>query len=177
MNYIIFDLEATCWENDRTKQNEIIEIGAIKINDKLEVVGEFQTFIKPKLNPTLSSFCKELTSIKQTDIDNAPMFEDAIKKFKNWIGQDYWLCSWGFYDKNQLESDCELHRLPIDWIHNHISIKHQHGSMIGRKKGVGMKKALQMLNIELKGTHHRGIDDARNIGKIFVRVFDRLKFE
>ena len=36
MNYIIFDLEATCWEHDRNRINEIIEIGAVKLNERLE---------------------------------------------------------------------------------------------------------------------------------------------
>lgn len=96
MNYIIFDLEATCWENDRTKQNEIIEIGAVKLNENLAVIGEFQTFIKPKLNPILSDFCKKLTSISQEEVDQAPSFGKAISHFQNWIGSEYHLCSWGF---------------------------------------------------------------------------------
>ena len=33
MNYIILDLEATCWKDrNENKQNEIIEIGALKID-------------------------------------------------------------------------------------------------------------------------------------------------
>ncbi|MED1798398.1 3'-5' exonuclease [Brevibacillus porteri] len=176
MSYIILDLEATCWENDRTKQNEIIEIGAVKLDENLNVVGEFQTFIKPKLNPVLSDFCKSLTSIKQEEVDNAPSFGKAISNFKNWIGNDYYLCSWGFYDKKQFKMDCELHKTPTNWIRNHISIKHQHGKMIGTERGVGMEKALKMLNIPLDGTHHRGIDDARNIAKIFIKIFDKLEF-
>ncbi|MFP3387866.1 exonuclease domain-containing protein [Brevibacillus sp. SIMBA_040] len=176
MNYIIFDLEATCWENDRKRQNEIIEIGAVKLDKKLKIVGEFQTFIKPLRNPVLSDFCKNLTSISQADVDNAPSFGNAIDDFKNWIGNDYWLCSWGFYDKNQLKMDCELHNKPTHWLSNHISIKHQHGKMIERERGVGMERALNMLKIPLDGTHHRGIDDARNISKIFVKIFDKLEF-
>ncbi|MFB0845075.1 exonuclease domain-containing protein [Paenibacillus oleatilyticus] len=177
MNYIVFDLEATCWENDRTKQNEIIEIGAVKINDKLEFVDEFQMFIKPILNPWLSDFCKKLTSITQEDVNQAEYFPQAIQQFQEWIGkEDYILCSWGFYDKSQLTKDCELNRLDTDWLANHISIKHQHGKMIGKERGVGMEKALDLLKMPLEGTHHRGIDDARNIARIFVRIFDKLEF-
>ncbi|MFC5403118.1 exonuclease domain-containing protein [Cohnella soli] len=177
MNFIIFDLEATCWENDRTKPNEIIEIGAVKINDKLEMIDEFQSFIKPELNPILSDFCKKLTSINQADVDQAESFPQVAHNFKSWIGDDnYWLCSWGFYDKSQLKKDCELHNIKTDWLRKHISIKHQHGKSIGVDKGVGMERVLQMLNIPLIGTHHRGIDDARNIAKIFVEIFDILEF-
>ncbi|NOU98724.1 3'-5' exonuclease [Paenibacillus planticolens] len=178
MNYIIFDLEATCWENDRTKQNEIIEIGAVKMNTKLEFVDEFQTFIKPKVHPWLSDFCKELTSITQENVNAAPYFPQAIGKFQEWIGkEDYFLCSWGFYDKSQLKKDCELNRVRQEWIKNHISIKHQHGKMIGNERGVGMERALHMLKLQLDGTHHRGIDDARNIAKIFIKIFDKLELQ
>ncbi|WP_334073548.1 MULTISPECIES: 3'-5' exonuclease [Paenibacillus] len=178
MNYIIFDLEATCWENERSKPNEIIEIGAVKLNEELEMVSEFQTFIKPKLHPQLSDFCKKLTSITQEDVNAAPGFEQAIFKFREWIGKSepYYLCSWGFYDKSQLKKDCELHRIDTEWLQKHISIKHQHGKMIGLEKGIGMQRALKMFNLPLDGTYHRGIDDAKNISKIFVRIFDQLTF-
>ena len=72
MNYIIVDLEATCWENRSDGKNEIIEIGAVKVNDDQEIVSEYQQFVKPLKNPILSEFCKELTSIQQTDVENAP---------------------------------------------------------------------------------------------------------
>lgn len=180
MKYIIFDLEATCWENDKKKQSEIIEIGAVKINDKLQIEEEFQIFVKPKLNPVLSDFCKKLTTIKQSDVDRARDFGGAVYDFIKWIDEkndDYFLCSWGFYDKKQLKSDCELHQIGTKWIKNHMSIKHQHGKIINVEKGVGMSDALKLLNIELEGTHHRGIDDAKNIAKIFIKIFDKLTFE
>ncbi|MFD0588005.1 exonuclease domain-containing protein [Paenibacillus sp. GCM10027627] len=178
MNYIVFDLEATCWENDRSKPNEIIEIGALKINDSLEIVDEFQTFIKPTLNPALSDFCKKLTSITQSDTDKAPSFPQACNEFRNWIGEgSYFLCSWGFYDKSQLKKDCALHEIGSEWLKHHISIKHQHGKIIGNERGIGMNQALRLLGLPLEGTHHRGIDDAKNIAKIFIQIFDKLKFQ
>ena len=39
-----------------------------------------------------------------------------------------------------------------------------------------MKKALNILNLNLKGTHHRGIDDALNIAEIFKHCFGEWKF-
>ena len=36
----------------------------------------------------------------------------------------------------------------------------------GLKKKVGMNGALEILQIPLEGTHHRGVDDAKNIAKI-----------
>jgi 3'-5' exoribonuclease 1 len=63
MNYIIFDLEATCWEGWDKSRNETIEIGAVKISDEREIISEFSSFIKPLKHFILSDFCKSLTSI------------------------------------------------------------------------------------------------------------------
>ncbi|RPK19982.1 3'-5' exonuclease [Paenibacillus xylanexedens] len=188
MNYIIFDLEATCGKEIPDGESEIIEIGAVKLNDKLEIVDEFQSFIRPVLHPQITYFCEELTSITQADVNNAPSFEDAYHEFIRWCGviesptgpiknAPFTLCSWGYYDKKMLKTDCNRWGVPHNEFTNHISVKHQHGPLIGIKHGVGMASALQKLGIPLDGTHHRGIDDARNIAKIFVNIFPNLKFD
>ena len=40
-----------------------------------------------------------------------------------------------------------------------------------------MVKALNHENMSIEGTHHRGIDDARKISKIFVKYFDNFNFD
>jgi 3'-5' exoribonuclease 1 len=175
MKYIIVDLEATCWENkNEPKQNEIIEIGAVCINENKEIESEFCAFVKPILHPTLSDFCKKLTTIKQSDVDIALHFDKVVVAFKNWIGtEEYVLCSWGFYDKTQLTSDCKLHQLNTSWLNKHISIKHQHAFLKNLTKPMGMAGALSLEGLKLTGIHHRGIDDARNIAKVFLKYFEK----
>ena len=180
MNYIILDLEATCWKTrPPNHKNETIEIGAVAIDENKNILGEFNEMIKPLVHPVLSDFCKELTSINQEMIDKADTYPIVLERFQEWIqsfGEEYYLCSWGFYDKNQFKLDCELHGLPTDWLKQHMSIKHQHGKVRGLKRNMGMKGALKFEGFELDGTHHRGIDDARNIAKIFLKCFDKWKF-
>lgn len=56
-------------------QMETIEIGLVLIDlETLEVVDEFQRFVRPQINPILTDFCKELTSIHQTDVDSAATY-------------------------------------------------------------------------------------------------------
>ncbi|OJJ20044.1 3'-5' exonuclease [marine bacterium AO1-C] len=170
MNYIILDLEATCWEDKSTRmQNEIIEIGAVKLDEQGHQIDEFCEFIKPKLNQQLSEFCKKLTTITQTDIDRADTYDVVVEAFKDWIDIDepYLLCSWGVYDKKQFEKDCNLYGLDTDWLYYHISLKHQYADIKGLERPIGMGGALRKEGLKLEGTHHRGIDDARNIAKIF----------
>jgi inhibitor of KinA sporulation pathway (predicted exonuclease) len=112
MNYVIVDLEATCWEGRDNSKNEIIEIGAVLVSGQRRILSEFEGFVKPLMHPVLSSFCKTLTSIRQDQVDQAPYFYEAVASFRQWIeefGAEYVLCSWGYYNKLQFEQDCRLH--------------------------------------------------------------------
>ncbi|MBL6448482.1 exonuclease domain-containing protein [Fulvivirga sp. 29W222] len=178
MNYIIFDLESTCWKEKSGRIREIIEIGAVKVDSDRSIISEFNTFIKPVINPRLSAFCQELTSISQDDIDQAEMFPQVISDFQTWVDLEipYVLCSWGFYDRTQLKADCSLHDVNALWVDSHISLKHQFAEMKKLKRPIGMKAALTHEEIKFSGTHHRGIDDARNITQIFLKNFEQWKY-
>ncbi len=97
------------------KNNGELEIGAVKLDEKMNQMDTFQTFIKPTKNPILSDFCKNLTSISQDDVDQAPYFAEAMCNFENWISSNLCdspiLISWGYYDKNQLLSECKVNLL------------------------------------------------------------------
>ena len=161
---VIFDLEATC--DDKTQvlhfDNETIEIGAVKIVEGL-IVGGFQTFICPR-DTEITAFCTGLTSITKEDVENAPYFEEAITEFSQFIGNAS-ILSWGNYDKKQLPE-------PI-WIDRHINLKDEFASLMGVRR-CGMKRALGHCDIPLEGTHHRGIDDAKNIASIYLYVMARF---
>lgn len=180
MIYIIVDLEATCWEKRENRSNEIIEIGAVCINKDGLISDEFDIFVKPVEHPVLSDFCTQLTSITQTMVNDAPGFPEALADFQGWIQgclenedeQKYMLCSWGHYDRVQFKNDCVLHNLDTNWLIPHISLKHQYAELKNLRRPIGMKKALKQESIPLDGTHHRGIDDAKNIASIFLTYFD-----
>jgi len=176
-NYIIFDLEATCVEDRKIQfTNEIIEIGAVKLDENLNQVDTFQTFIKPTINPVLSEFCVTLTTIQQQDVDSGAGFEEALQRFAKWIVADadeVMLLSWGHYDRKQILSESkmkgyygEIHGL----LEYHRSLKHDFAKM-KKVKACGMLKALRLLQIEPTGMHHRGIDDALNIAEIFKAIY------
>lgn len=169
--YLIIDLEATCCDQRSFPRNEmeIIEIGAVMVARKgLAVVDEFQTFIQPVRNPQLTAFCRELTSIRQSDVDQAPQFPAALKALQAWLApfEDYLFCSWGDYDKSQFAQDCRFHRLAYPFPDAHLNLKKQFSITQGYKKRFGMAGALQIAGIPLQGTHHRGIDDARKMAKL-----------
>jgi len=169
----VVDFEATCWDNDKTKrdQMEIIEIGAVLLDEKLDPIKEFQAFIKPTRNEVLSDFCKGLTSIKQEDVDGAQFFPEVMIDFRRWLEDptDILFASWGNYDYNQLKKDVAYHKVQYPFNESHMNIK-EHFSYKQGVGGKGVSKALTILGIKFEGTPHRGIDDARNIAKILKKV-------
>ncbi|MEM6963261.1 MAG: 3'-5' exonuclease [Bacteroidota bacterium] len=176
MNYIIYDLEATCWEsNHLDMERETIEIGAVLLNQWGEDIGSYNRFVKPVLHPYLSPFCQDLTSITQQDINVAKTFPHVIEEFKEWAGvydEEYVLCSWGNFDKVLFERDCALHQLDADWCAFHINLKKQYQNFRKLKKPIGLKKAVAKEGFEFDGIHHRGISDAENLTKIFLKHID-----
>lgn len=180
MNFIVYDLEATCWQHKQPHLiSEIIEIGAVKIDDYGHVQGEFERFVRPIEQPTLSAFCQELTSITQVQVNSADEYDIVAEDFMEWCGvgeDDYLLCSWGAYDKKMLVQDCKRFDMEHHWAEQHINIKSQYKKINGLRKPVGLKRAVEHENFDWIGTHHRGIDDARNLAQIFKRYIDRWSF-
>ncbi|MDF5724660.1 MAG: exonuclease domain-containing protein [Rhizonema sp. PD37] len=173
--FLIIDLEATCSKDKSIpkEEMEIIEIGAVMLNKATWAIeAEFQQFVQPVRHSQLTPFCTELTSIRQEDVADAPKFLEAISFLKEWMDAyaNHIFCSWGDYDKNQFIQDCEFHNVPYPFDSNHKNLKKEFSEYLGVSKRFGMPQALQHLGLELKGTHHRGIDDARNIAAIYGSI-------
>lgn len=190
--YIVLDLEATCYDKNNpsreTKpkgfQNEIIEIGAYKVTESGEVIDSFEKFLKPKKFPHISLFCNELTTINQQDIDYADDANLVLTQFFAWSRQNNeqpTYVSWGHYDKRQFRDDLKLNgfnQTIIDELisdKNHISLKHWYGDFKKMKKAPGLGRAVEMEKFTFEGIAHRGIDDAKNITKIFNRYRQELQ--
>ncbi|NET69672.1 MAG: exonuclease domain-containing protein [Sphaerospermopsis sp. SIO1G2] len=182
--FLIIDLEATCCDQRTIPRHkmEIIEIGAVLLNRQTwEIDAEFQQFIKPVINPILTEFCTNLTSITQQQVDTAPTFIEAMSNLTAWLdlfpNSDYTFCSWGNYDKTQFLQDCKFHNFPYPFGAEHRNIKQEFSEYLGVSYKFGMKKALEKIGKELKGTHHRGIDDARNIAEIYRYMHTNIQNE
>lgn len=177
MNYIVFDLEM----NNKwgTKIHEIIEIGAVKINSDMEIVNNFQAFIKPKLYPTISKLIKKKTRIKQEWIDNAKELPFVIEDFRQWIGEeDFVLCGWSIDDLITFQRNFIINNIndvEYDLLKRYNDIQKQFITIYNLPNQISLKNALEMLNIEPKhDIWHRAIFDAINTSQVFIAIFDRI---
>lgn len=177
------DLEATCDdvganESPRslvvvTDQMETIEIGLVVIDlESLEIVDEFQRFVRPQINPTLTDFCTKLTSIQQADVDGARTYREVGEELRMFVAcypNAAW-ASWGDYDATQLERDAGFAACPslLEGLPHFNARKWHAGLYDDRPKS--LKQTVESLGLVWLGTYHRGIDDARNVASIIKEM-------
>jgi DNA polymerase-3 subunit epsilon len=93
-DYVSFDLETTGFS---PCHDEIIDIGAVRVHNG-KIVDEFQSLVKPK-NP-INNFITELTGISNEMVSNAPVIDDIILPFRNFVGDTILLGHNVSYDVN-----------------------------------------------------------------------------
>lgn len=185
--FCVLDFEKTC--EDREKDStwgpqEIIEFPSVLLSTSSnDIVGQFESFVKPVVNPALTAFCSELTGITQEQVNSASSLKEVLEKHHKWLREHapeedkciFVTC--GDMDlKTSLPQDPnivgeELPKCYQRW----INIKKEFGSFYTQwfKKGKqarNMTDMLERLEIPLGGHHHSGIDDCRNIAKVVQRM-------
>lgn len=113
MSFVIFDTEYTSWkgcqENGWTgnQKKEIVQISALKLSDKLDVLAEFNILCKPSINPVLSDYFIRLTHITNEQISKyGKPFEEVYNAFERFIDED--ICyshGWGSEYFNKSDGD------------------------------------------------------------------------
>lgn len=116
MNYIVLDLE---WNQCPTGKNdeiphlpfEIIEIGAVKLDETHHILDQFQEVIKPVVYTTLHYKTKEIIRLKAIDFKSARSFPEVIADFWEWCGDSPIFCTWGPADLTELQRNLAYHHL------------------------------------------------------------------
>lgn len=170
---LIIDVEATCWDNRDSKNSEIIEVGLSNVNLKtMKIDYKTSMMIKP-VNTEISPYCTRLTGITPAMVSdgNGIHLECACDVLR----QDYlsharvW-GSYGNYDREIFKRNCDAQGIEYPFSNSHLNIK-TIAALFGRfSKEVGLKKALERYGLNFEGSHHRGVDDAYNIARLFLKI-------
>ena len=106
MNYIVFDLE---WNQSSDKRDkgyglpfEIVEIGAVKLNDKKEIIGEFNQLVKPQIYQTIHYMTTKIIHIDKEELDKGKPFTEVAREFLDWCGEDFVFCTWGMHSASRI---------------------------------------------------------------------------
>jgi len=167
----VVDVEATCWA-DRPppgESSEIIEIGVCVVDTEgWRRVDRRRILVRPRRS-RVSAFCTELTGLTQAEVDGGMDFPAACAVLRDDLrARSRTWASWGEYDRRQFERQCSGGGYPFG--SRHINVKERFATAFGLRRGLGMSQALARAGLPLEGRHHRGDDDAWNIGAIVVEL-------
>lgn len=174
---IVIDVEATCWEKKKPKgqHNDVIEYGLAVLDlASGELTANEGILVQPTTSE-ISSFCTQLTTITPAMVNQeGQSFSEASAYLtEKYQAKQYIWASYGAYDFNQIHRQCQREGVPFPLSGQHLNVKALFALQQQSPRPVGMAEALRLLQIPLEGTHHRGIDDARNIAKILQRLLGK----
>jgi len=167
---VVVDIEATCWEgkDPEDMESDIIEVGICLLDVNTGEITDNKGILVHPERSTISPFCTALTTITPEMItQEAVSFQEALKIIRNeYQAQSRAWASFGAYDLKQFQRQCSALNKGYPFGPSHMNVK----TLFALKKKLsheqGMAGALNILDIPLEGTHHRGVDDAKNIAKI-----------
>lgn len=190
MGFIIIDLEFNNMQNitkyypniyneqsnlrTLSVQNEIIEIGAVKLDKFMKKVGEYKAYIKPSIFKVLNPKITEITGIKEDQLKEGISFEEAMDNLKNFVEKDNIICSWATDDIVEIISNANYHGYKsIHWIKSYLDIQDYCTKMLAHKKALGLKSALEELKIKVdKNKLHDALHDANYASEVFKRLYN-----
>ena len=120
MTPIIIDLEWNQPLKGRTPvdglPDEIIQIGAAKIDLEGNVLDTFSQIVKPYYYPKLNKAVAELTLLTDEDLQTGLPFAQAMDAFRAWCGEDCVFLSWSAPDGFVMARNCEKFGYGTDWM-------------------------------------------------------------
>ncbi len=182
MNYIIIDLEMNPVASEYQKERkicraEIIEIGAVVMDESFLVLSEFKTLVKPQYNDCIYKKYETLTGISTQMVSGAPTFATAYEMFVNWCesyGDDYEVYAWSENDYNQITAEMKLKQYTkvekMRPLENWFDFQKEYTQTLGLERIMSLQKAVDYAGIDFSGHMHDALCDAKNTAELFVIV-------
>jgi inhibitor of KinA sporulation pathway (predicted exonuclease) len=176
MHYIVMDLEWNQAMSSRSSvfnhlpihlRGEIIQIGAVRLNDDFTPGDEFQIDVHPVYFRKMHYKVKKLTGIDSERLRGACGFKEAMEKFRAWCGDGCTFLTWGFDDRGIFEQNIIIHDLDWDWIAGWVNLQLIYNSQVeGDRNQKALHTAMEHFGIEQTRVAHDALGDAYNTGLV-----------
>ena len=180
MNYIVVDLE---WNQAMSSKSsvfnklpiklrgEIIEIGAVKLDENLQPAEEFTIDVKPVYFKRMHYKVKKLTGFDKERLAKGLSFRDAFEQFREWCGDGVTFLTWGCDDRGIMEQNIIIHDLDWDWIDNWINLQLIYNMQTdGDKNQKSLATAMEHFGIEQTRVAHDALGDAYNTALVCTKL-------
>ena len=185
MKHVVVDLEMNPVSREfrevRRKLNEeVIEIGAVRLDENFQQEAEFQCYVKPEYGP-IKKHITSLTGITQAMVADKKTYAACFQDFVDWVGEEETkIYSWSMSDIKQLRSECR-YKLPdfdIGWLNARwVDLQQEFDDRLGLHNSLALKHALGAMDHKFEGTQHTALADAINTSAILTLMQDDAKFK
>ena len=144
--------------------NEIIEIGAIKVDMYMKPLEHL------KVNPKILS----ITNIKKEELENGVSFNEGLDMLKKMVGKGDVICSWAKDDIAEIIRNANHHGYSdLSWIERYLDIQEYTTKILGKKNILSLKNALQQLKIKVDESKlHDALNDSIYTLSVFKNIYN-----
>lgn len=183
MDYIVFDLE---WNQGQEEEAgvrglpfEIIEIGAVRLNHRMEKTGEFHRLIRPQVYHKMNYVTRRLIHMKMEELEEGIPFPEAAEAFLEFCGKDCLFCTWGPLDLSELQRNMAYYGMepltdrPLRFfdVQKLFSIAYE-----DTKSRRSLEYAVDFLQIQKDIPFHRAFGDAYYTARVLQEIKDPAVF-
>ena len=182
MHYIVVDLE---WNQPLSFDThvyrqvgdrlifEMIQIGAVKVNEQFEVVDSISIPICPTHYVKIHPRIRKLTHLGKEELEDAPHFLEAMDQFAAWCGEDYTLLTWGCDDVSVLKQNMDFFECKVE-LPTLCDIQRLFSDVHKCKERKGLKAAMEMVGVAVDEElyFHNALHDAYYTALVFAKLPD-----
>lgn len=164
---IVVDVEATYNKNNKRDFREIISIGAYKLDDDYQIIGSFETYVRPLYHKNVSKHITRLTGITKSDTEKGDTYYQIINDLKEWAGDNAVFYAWGNSDRRMIEINAKKYQIDVSWFSDsYIDVQY----IYNKERESSLDKAIAALGHSFTGNRHTAIDDALNTVKVMQHL-------
>ena len=163
----------------RKLNEEVIEIGAVRLDENFQQEAEFQCYVKPEYGP-IKKHITSLTGITQAMVADKKTYAACFQDFVDWVGEEETkIYSWSMSDIKQLRSECRYKPdFDIEWLNARwVDLQQEFDDRLGLHNSLALKHALGAMDHKFEGTQHTALADAINTSAILTLMQDDAKFK
>lgn len=178
LNFVILDLEWNTAFDHRQKGfvNEIIEFGAVKLDNALRPIGTYQQLVRTRLTRKLTSKVEDLTHLTLQELRHGIRFPQALEEFGRFVGKDTLLMTWSTTDIRVLLENCsaftQFKTIPFLERYADLQWYVQEALGLGHRNQVGLGAVAEQLGLSCEGIElHRALDDSLLSAEVLRRCY------
>ena len=181
MTYIVLDLE---WNQAYLQKaiavqkrigghlrGEVIQIGAVKLDEHLRLAGSYSLIVRPKFFQKMQRHVATLTGISQEMVDHGCPLPEAIERFRRFCGEDFVFLTWGPDDIPMLKDNLWAHRIASPWLDRCYDLQvifNRQTDGVNRQRS--LEYAMEYFDLEQDLPAHDALNDAYFTARVAAKL-------